>query len=58
MDEDWYGSGGVLNISPEFTFGDVVISVYQCGYLQVELCDVDDCFSVGVEWNLDQIEDL
>ena len=58
MDEDGYSSSGVWNILSENSLDYVVLSVYNWDYLQVGLCNWEKCFSAGMDWSLDQMENL
>ena len=58
MDEYGYGSSVVWNIFSYISLDDVVLSVYYGDYLQVGLCDVEYYCYAGLDWSLDQIEDL
>ena len=58
MDEDGCGSSGVWNIHSEISLDDVVISVYYWDYFQVGLCYRTKCCSAGMDWSLDQIDNL
>ena len=58
MDEDEYISSGVWNIHSYISLDDEVLSVYFWDYLQVGLCNQDQCCSAGMDWSLDQIENL
>ena len=58
MDEDGCGSSGVWNIRSEISLDDVFLSVYYWYYLQRGLCNWDQFCSVGMDWYLDQIENL
>ena len=58
MDEDGCGYSGVWNIRSDISLEDVVLSVYYWDYLQVGLCNWAKCCSTGMNWSLDQIEDL
>ena len=58
MDEDGCGSSGVWNICSDISLEDVVLSVSHLDYLQVGLCNQVQCFSAGMDWSLDQIENL
>ena len=58
MDEDGCGASGIWNIRSDISLDDVVISVYYCDYLQVGLCNQAKCCSAGMDWSLDQIENL
>ena len=58
MDEDGSGSSGVCNIRSDFSLDNVVLSVYYWDYLQVGLCNWAKCCSTGMDWSLNQIENL
>ena len=58
MGEDGCGSSGLWNIFSEISLDGVVLSFYYWDFLQVGLWDVAYYFSAGVDWYLDQIEDL
>ena len=58
MDEDGSGSSGLWNIRSDISLDDVVLSVYYWAYLQVGLCNRAKCCSAGMDWSLDQIENL
>ena len=58
MDEDGCGSSAVWNICSDISLDDVVLSVYHWDYLQVVLFNWEKCCSIGMDWSLDQIEDL
>ena len=58
MNEYGCGSSGVWKILSDIPLYDVVLSVYFWDFLQVELCAVVYYCSTGVDWSLDQIEDL
>ena len=58
MDEDGCGSSGVWNIWSDISLDDVVILVYYWDYLQVVLCAVAYYCSDGMDWSLDQIQNL
>ena len=58
MDEDGYSSSVVWNICSDISLDDVVLSVYNWDYLQVGLCNQSKCCSDGMDWYLDQIENL
>ena len=58
MDEDGCGSNVVWNIHSYISLDYVVISVYYWYYLQVVLCDRAWCCYAGMNWSLDQIENL
>ena len=57
---DGYGcdSGGVCNIWSDVSLGNVVLSVYYWDGLQVGFVSVEDCWSAGADWSLDQIDHL
>ena len=58
MDEDECGSSEVWNIHSDTSLDDVVLSVYNWGYLQAGLCNWVKCCSTGMYWSLDQIDNL
>ena len=58
MDEDGCGSSVVRNIRSNISLDDVVLSVYYRDYLQVGLCNRAKCCSAGMDWSLDQIDNL
>ena len=58
MDEGGYITSGVWNIRSDISIDDVVLSVYYWDYLQVVLCNWAWCCSAGMDWSLDQIENL
>ena len=58
MDKDVCGASGVWNICSDISLEDVVLSVYYWDYLQVGLCNRAKFCSVGMDWSLDQIENL
>ena len=58
MDKDVCGSRGVYNILPDISLDNMFLSVYNWYYLQVVLSYVEDCCSAGLDWYLDQTEDL
>ena len=58
MDEDGCGASGVWNIRSDISLDDVILSVYYWDYLQVGLCNRAKCCSTGMDWSLDQIENL
>ena len=58
MDVDGCGSSGVWNIHSDISLDDVVFPVYYWDYLQVGLCNREQCCSAGMDWHLDQIEHL
>ena len=58
MDKDGYSSSGIYNIRSDISLDDVVLSVYYWDYLQVGLCNRAKCCSTGMDWSLDQIENL
>ena len=58
MDKNKCGSSGVWNIRSDISLDDVVLSVYYWDYLQVGLCNWANCCSAGMDWSLDQIENL
>ena len=58
MDEDGRGASGVWNICSDISLHGAVLSVYYWDYLQVGLCNRSKCFSTGMGWSLDQIDDL
>ena len=58
MDEDGCGSSGVWNIQSDISLDNVFLSFYCWGLLQVRLCNRSKCFSAGMDWSLDQINNL
>ena len=58
MDEDGCGSSGVWNIHSYISLDDVVLSFYYWDYIQVVLYNQAKCFSAGMDWSLDQIDNL
>ena len=58
MNEDGCGSSGVWNIFSDIKIENLVLSVYYWDCLQVVLFVVEYCCFAGVDWCLDQIEDL
>ena len=58
MDKDGCGSSGVWNICSDISLVDVVLSVYYWDYLQVVLCNRGQFYYAGMDWYLDQIENL
>ena len=58
MVEDGRGASGVWNICSDISLDDVLLSVYYWNYLQVGLCNRAKCCSAGMDWSLDQIENL
>ena len=58
MDNDGCGSSGVWNIHSDIPLEYVVLSVYYWDLLQVGLRAAEYYCSAGVDWYLDQIEDL
>ena len=58
MDEDGYGSSRLWHISSDISLDDVVLSVYYWDFLQVVLCDLANYCSAGMDWSLEQIENL
>ena len=58
MDDGGSGSSGVWNILSEISLDDVDISFYYWSYLQVILCNQAKCCSAGMDWSLNQIENL
>ena len=58
MDKDVYGFIGVWKLLSDISLGNVVLWVYNWYYIQVELCDLVDYYSAGVNWYLDQIDYL
>ena len=58
MDEDGCGFSGVWNIRSNISLDDVVLSVYHWNYLQVGLWNREKYCSIGMDWSLDQIENL
>ena len=58
MDKDGCGSSGVWNIRSEISLDGMILSVYYWDYLQVGLCNRAKCCSAGMDWSLDQIENL
>ena len=58
MDEYGCGSSGVCNIHSDISLDDVVLSFYYWDYIQVGLCNRAKCFSAGMDWSLDQIDNL
>ena len=58
MDEDGRGASGVWNIRSEISLDYVVISVYYWDYLHARLCNWAKCCSAGIDWSLDQSENL
>ena len=58
MDEDGYVSSGVWKIRSDISIADVVFSVYYLYYLQVGSYDLEQCCSAGMDWSLDQIDNL
>ena len=58
MDEDGFGSSGIWNIHSDNLLDDVVLSVYNWDYLQVELRNRTKCCSADMDRSLDQIENL
>ena len=58
MDEDEHGASGVWNIRSDISIEDVVLSVYYWDCLQVGLCNRAKCCSAGMDWSLDQIENI
>ena len=58
MGEDGYGYSGVWNICSSNSLVDVVILVYYWDYLQLVSCALLYYLSAGVDWYLEQIEDL
>ena len=58
MDEDGSGSSGVWNICSEILLENVVLSVYYWDCLQVGLCNQAKCCSAGMDWSVDQIDNL
>ena len=58
MDKDGCGSSGVWNIHSDISLDDLVLSVYYLDYLQVGLCAMAYYCSSGMDWSLDQIENL
>ena len=58
MDEDGCGSSGVWKFCSDISLDYVVLSVYNWDYLQVGLCNWAKCCSAGIDWYLEQIENL
>ena len=58
MDKDVYVFSVVRNIFSDVSLDTVFLSFYYMDYLQVLLFAVVYYFSAGVDWSLDQIEDL
>ena len=58
MDEDVCVASGVWNIRSDISLVYVVLSVYYWDYLQVVLCNQAKFCSTGMNWSLDQIENL
>ena len=58
MDEDGCGSSGVWNIRSDISLDNMVLSVYYWDFLLVGLCNQAKCFSSGMDWSLEQIENL
>ena len=58
MDEDGSGSSGVWKICSYISLENVVLSVYYFYCLRVGLFNQGKCFSAGMDWSLDQIENL
>ena len=58
MDEDVCGSSRVWNIHSDISLDNVILSVYYWDYLQVGLCNQAYCCSAGMDWFLDQIDNL
>ena len=58
MDEGGRGVSGVWNIRSDISLYDVVLSFYYSDCLQVGLCNQAKCCSAGMDWSLDQIENL
>ena len=58
MEEDICGSIGVYNIRSYISLDDVCLSFYYWDYLQVGLCDLENYFYAGMDWYLNQIENL
>ena len=58
MDKDGCGSSRVWNIRSDISLDDVVLSVSCWDHLQVGLCNWAKCCSTGMDWSLDQTENL
>ena len=58
MDEDGSGSSGIWNIHSDISLDNVVLSVYYWDCLQMRLYNQAKCCSSGMDWYLDQIENL
>ena len=58
MDKDGCGSSGVWNICSDIPLDDVVLSFYYWDYLQVGLCNRAKCCFAGMDWYLDQTDNL
>ena len=58
MDKDGCGSSVVWNIRSDISLDDLVLSVYAWYYLQVGLCNWTYFGSAGMDFSLDQIDNL
>ena len=58
MNEDGRGASGLWDIRSDISLDNVVLSVYYWDYLKLGLCNRAKCFSTGMDWSLDQIDNL
>ena len=58
MDEGGCGSSGVWNIHSDISLDNVVLSFYYWDFLQVGLFNQAKCCYDGMDWSLDQIDNL
>ena len=58
MDEDRCGFSEVWKICSDISLDDIFLSVYYWDYLQVGLINQAKCCSAGMDWSLEQIENL
>ena len=58
MNEDGCCSSGVWNVHSDISLKNMSISVYYWDYLQVGLCSVAYYCSSGLNWFLDQNDNL